>query len=136
VRVCIISAILLAVVMAQALESVDPAFDRLATVDRFAFGPVGYAARISQGEKDYKVILSRPSAMADFERLFAVGNPQARLYALAGIRTLNDVRFKDLARPLRGSRQQVLTQSGCVGTYESFSDVLGRIDAGDYSQKK
>jgi hypothetical protein len=36
--------------------------------DRFAFGGVSYAGVISQGEKDYRAVLSRPTALADLRR--------------------------------------------------------------------
>jgi len=64
-RLWIVAAVFLAMAIAQAAESVDATFDRLAKADVFAFGPTGYAGIISRGEKDYRVILSRPSAMAD-----------------------------------------------------------------------
>jgi len=44
---------------------------RLAKVEIFAFGRVGYAGITSQEETDYWVILSHPSAAADLELLFA-----------------------------------------------------------------
>src|ERR1700730_10598275 len=99
----------------------------------FAFCPTGYAGIISQGEKDYKLILSRPSAMADFERLFSAGNPQAKSYALLGIRAANPNRFKELSSSLRDSKEDVTTQSGCIVFQESLGDVLKHIERGDYS---
>jgi hypothetical protein len=116
-------------------ETADPVFERLAKVDRFAFGGIGVAGTISQGEKDYKVILSRPSALADFERLLSTGNVQARAYALGGIRKLDGKVFKELARPLRDSKEEVVTQSGCIQFHESLGAVLKLIDTGVYSKR-
>src|SRR6202011_4288715 len=135
-RLWILAAVLLPIAIAQAAESVDPTFKRLAKGDVFAFGPTGYAGVISQGEKDYKLILSRPSAMADFERLFSAGNPQAKSYALLGIRAANPNRFRELSRSLRESKEDVTTQSGCIVSHESLGTVLKHIDAGDYSAGK
>jgi len=56
-----IAALLLTVAVAQAAEPFEAVFNRLAKVERFAFGGVGYAGQISQGQKDYEIILSRPS---------------------------------------------------------------------------
>jgi hypothetical protein len=75
---------------------VDLPFNRLSNVDLFAFGPTGIAGVISQGEKDYRLILSRPAAMTELERLLSVGNSQAKCYALVGIRTISPSRFKEL----------------------------------------
>jgi hypothetical protein len=109
-RLCIISTALLAAAIAASGQPSDSTFERIAKVDRFAFGGIGYAGITSQGEKDYKLILSRPSAVADFERLLSVGNPQAKSYALVGIHALNPNRFKELSRSLHDSKEEVLTR--------------------------
>ena len=109
---------------AQAGEPVDATFERLAKVDRFSFGGIGYAGVTSQGEKDYDLILARPSALADFEKLLSVGNPQAKSYALFGLRSLNPDRFKELSRTLHESKIEVVTQSGCIEGKEPLGSVL------------
>ena len=135
-RTWILAASLIFVSIAHAGDSVDSTLDRLARVDRFAFGGTGYAGVISMGEKDYRAILSRPSAEADFEKLLAIGNPQAKSYALVGIRALDPTRFKQISRPLRDSTEEIVTQSGCIVYHESLGVVLKRIDAGNYSVKR
>jgi hypothetical protein len=135
-RPWIIAAILVAAAVAQREDPSDMTFQRLAKVQRFAFGGTGYAGVISQGEKDYKVILLRPSAMADFEKLLSVGNPQAKSYALVGVRTLNLNRFNELSQPLRDSKEKVLGQSGCMLYDEPLTAVLKRIEAGEYSKTR
>jgi hypothetical protein len=131
-RIWLLGLSLLFVRIAYGGDSVDPVLERLAKVDRFAFGGTGFAGVISSGEKDYRVILSRPSALLDFEKLFSVGNVQGKSYALMGIRTLDPTRFKQISRPLRGSTEEVVTQSGCIVERESLGTVLKRIDAGAY----
>jgi hypothetical protein len=135
-RLWIIAAVLLAAVIAQAGEPSDSTFERITKVDRFAFGGIGYGRITSQGEKDYKVILSRPSAIADFERLLSVGNPQAKAYALVGIRALNPSRFQELSPSLQDSKEKVVTQRGCLGYTESLGTLVKSIEAVDYSQEK
>jgi hypothetical protein len=135
-RLWIITALLLAAAAAQSGGSSDSTFERLAKVDRFAFGGIGYAGVISQGEKDYKVIFSRPSAMADFERLLLVGNSQAKGYALVGIRALGPSRFKELSHSMRDSKEGLLTDKGCIVSHEPLGVVLNRIEAGEYSKGK
>jgi hypothetical protein len=135
-RLWIITALLLAAAAAQSGGSSDSTFERVAKVDRFAFGGIGYAGVISQGEKDYKVIFSRPSAMADFERLLLVGNSQAKGYALVGIRALGPSRFKELSHSMRDSKEGLLTEKGCIVSHEPLGVVLNRIEAGEYSKGK
>src|SRR5713226_2792943 len=108
----------------QATQTVDTTFERLVNVERFAFGRTGFAAVISQGEKDYKLILSRPSAMADFERIYSLGNLQAKCYALVAIRRLNPQRFKELAQSLRSSKEQVVTMRGCIVSREPLGAII------------
>lgn len=132
-RTWILAVSLVLVSIAHAGDSIDPVIIRLAKVDRFAFGGTGYAGVMSQGEKDYRVVLSRPSAETDFEELFAVGNPQGKSYALVGIRTLDPGRFKKVSAPLRDSGEEVVTQSGCIMYHEPLGVVLRRITAGDYA---
>lgn len=110
----------------------DAVLVRLAKVEQFAFGPTGYAGVISAGEKDFRTVLGRSSAVTDFEKLFAEGNIQAKSYALVGIQKLNPTRFKDLARPLRNSKERVTTMEGCIISDEPFSYILKQIDAGKY----
>jgi hypothetical protein len=126
--------LLLSAAAAQSGEPVDSPFERLAKVDRFAFGGIGYAGITSQGEKDYKLILARSSAMADFEKLLSLGNPQAKSYALVGVRFLNADRFRELSRTFRDTKEKVVIQSGCIEYQESLETVLKHIEAGEYSR--
>jgi hypothetical protein len=104
-----------------------PKLTGLLSVERAILEP------ISSGEKDYKIILARTSAAADFEKLYSEGNLQAKCYALVGIHKLNAVRFKDLASPMRSSRKIVATMHGCIVSKEAFGDVIKQIESGRYA---
>jgi len=118
----------------QATQPVDTTFDRLAKVHLFAFGGVGYDGVTSPGEKDYRAMLARPSALADFERLYSSGNLQAKCYALVGIRKSNPQRFKELTQSLRSSKEQVGTMHGCVVSAELLGAIIKQIESGMYSR--
>jgi hypothetical protein len=105
----------------------------LARVCVFAFGGVGFVSAISQGETDYKSILARPSAAADFETLFAIGNRQAKCYALVGLRQVNPRRFEALASTLQSSKAEVAVARGCVIMGYPMAEVVNRIRSGIYS---
>jgi hypothetical protein len=126
----ILTTLVLSVAMAHAHDSDDPVLARLAKVVQFAFGGTGYAGIISQGERDFRRIQIRSSAKADFEKLLAVGNPQAKAYALVGLRQLDAKRFKQLSASLRDSTEEVVTQHGCIIGRESLGGILKNIDAG------
>lgn len=118
--------------LSYAAEPSNDALIDLAAAPRFAFGGIGFAGLTSDGETAYQTIMSRPSALAEFETLFLVGNPQGKAYALVGIRALNPARYRDLAQPLRGSRERVLTQQGCLVQIESLGAILDHIDGNRY----
>jgi hypothetical protein len=90
---------------------------------------------ISDGEQDYRSILARDSALADFEKLYSQGNLPAKCYALVGIKKLNPARFKELARRLRTSNDKVATMHGCILSDEAFADVVRQIESGQYSRQ-
>jgi hypothetical protein len=77
--------------------------------------------------------LSRASAEADFERIFAVGSPEAKCYALVALRKLNSQRFTALISRLRSSKRAVATAHGCNMMNERLAALSERIRAGDYS---
>lgn len=131
-RIWLISALLF-FPTALAAQTVDVAFERLAKVGFFAFGGVGFAGATSPGERDYKSIVSRPSAMADFERLYSSGNITAKCYALAAMRRLSPRRFRELAQPLRNSKEEVATMHGCLMSREPLRLIINQIESGSYS---
>ena len=106
----------------------NQALIRLVSVDRFAFGGIGFTGLESQGEADYDAILSRPSALAEFETIYLVGNSQAKAYALVGLHQLNLDRYRELAEPLRHSTELVLRQRGCLVWGETMAAVIRQID--------
>jgi len=130
-RMWVISALLFFPIL-QPAQTVDANFERLSKIVVFAFGGVGFSGATSPGEKDYKVILSRPSAMAEFERLYSSGNIMAKCYALVGIHRLSPQRFRELARPLHNSKEQVVTMHGCLMSYEPLGVIINQIESGRY----
>jgi hypothetical protein len=100
----------------------------------FAFGGIGYAGATSQGEKDFRIIVSQPRALAleDFEEIYNHGTPEAKIYALAGIRKLDAQRFKVLLESSQSSQEKVHTEEGCIVQERSWAKVTKTIDSGGY----
>jgi hypothetical protein len=114
----------------QAQESEDEVLDRLANVDVFAFGGVGRGGQISQGEKDYNEIKSRPTAKTDFIKLLGTGNVQAQCYALTGLKTLEPEEYKRIAPTYSKRTTDVKTMSGCIVMEEPFASFIKVINDG------
>jgi hypothetical protein len=121
-------------VAARADELLGHVVKRLASVRTFAIGPVGYAGVTSKGEIDFKFVLSQsaPVALAAFEKLYANGNPQAKSYALAGIRKLSPSRYKELLAIAGAATDEVEVMRGCVITHEPLQKVAKEIDGGEF----
>jgi hypothetical protein len=115
-------------------EHLDAAVKRLASVTTFAFGGVGYAGVTSKGEIDFKFVLSQsmPVALAAFEKLYADGNPQAKSYALCGIKKLNLNRFKELLAVAGTSTEEVEVMRGCIITHESLRRVAKEVENSEF----
>jgi len=110
------------------------ALNRLKTTKFFAFGGVGYAGQISEGEKDFRTIYSQPPdiARSQFRELLTEGNSEAKSYALVGIRMLQPERFAELSQFLRDASREVTTMSGCLLDHQSPERVVKDIAKGHY----
>ena len=118
--------------MGHAQDQHADSIKRFAKTAVFAFGGVGFAGITSEGEKEFHVIMALPTAAEDFEKIYAIGNPEARSYALVAIRELNRARFKELITSLNGSPQQVVTMEGCIMQRRTLAKIAQDIDSGQY----
>lgn len=124
--------LLLLPVVAMFASSGDPV-ERLAAVNVFAIGGVGFAGTISPGENDLLAILGRPTAESDFEKLMSSGNPQAQSYALLGLHRLGSSKFASYAAPLRASKQNVTTIHGCIMGQQTMASMIQDLEHGFYA---
>lgn len=133
-KITVLGAVCSSVLAASAQRLPDPVLERMQTVYAFAFGGVGIALETSPGEEDYRIVLARPSAEADFERLFVEGNNQAKCYALVGLRKINPKRFEELIVSLQLSRRRmsVMTAGGCLISAAPMAEIVQAIRAGIY----
>jgi hypothetical protein len=115
-------------------NTVDAAVIRLATIGQFAFGGVGYAGVTSKGETDFKFALAqpKPTARKAFERLFAIGNPQGKSYALSGLKKLAPERFAELIATVAKSTEEVEVMRGCIISHEPLPEVAKQIGQGKF----
>jgi hypothetical protein len=127
-----IACLLLAAVLAA--RPGDPVVARLSRVSMFAFGGIGIAGIRTQGENDYRDLLSRgAAAKEDFEEVFAHGTPEAKVYALAALRQLDRTAYKSLVAPVRFSPIEVHVGRGCILGARRMGDLIKEIESGGYS---
>jgi hypothetical protein len=129
--IALIPLIATACCMLAADKSSDAAAS-LARVKSFAFGGIGIAGTPSPGEPLFRTVLARHDALAEFRGILANGTPEAKLYALCGIRILEPSSFEAAAEPLKKSNPTVETIGGCIITKVSAAGVITNIGAGRY----
>jgi hypothetical protein len=112
--------------------SPDQAYQQLLSIDRFAFGGVGYAGNTSRGEIAYRAVAGSTSALQLFSSALTNGNAQTKLYALCGIRQFSPGSFPAHARSVVVSSPEVETMAGCIVRNELTSNVVARIASGSY----
>lgn len=115
-------------------DTVDAAVNRLATIGQFAFGGVGFAGVTSKGETDFKFVLAqpKPTARNAFERLYAIGNPQGKSYALSGLKKVGPERFAELVVTVAKSTEKVDVMHGCIISQEPLPEVAKQIGQGKF----
>jgi hypothetical protein len=106
----------------------------LAEAQIFALGPVGYAGKTSEEERQFKALfaLDRDKAEQELERLYSSGNPQAMSYSLVGMRKLDRKRYAEMLVPSRTSDVTVTTMWACVVEGEKLRKVASDLDSGKY----
>ena len=118
----------------SAENNFDSALRRLSQSGLFAFGPVGYPGHITVEERSYwfLVKLAPSLALPTFERIYAGGTPEAKAYALCGMRRLNPERFKELLVEVRSSKLTVEVARGCIGSQEPLPELAKEIERGEF----
>jgi hypothetical protein len=126
--------ILWAGAIAFSQDSTSVTLQRISNARVFAFGGIGYAGTTSEGEKDFRIIMSLPTneAIIAFETLSATGNAQAKSYALAGMRKLDKTRFDVMLTAVRASELKVQTENGCIVSQRPLREVAIDLKSGKY----
>ena len=134
-RQWVLVCILLGASSCYSQDAPQAAITRLSNADLFAVGPVGYAGKTSEAEKDFRAIASSPAAMDKLHELYRTGNVQAKSYALLGIKELDIAEFKRLASTLHPTEQTVAVERGCIVSHLQFADLVKQIAAGKFDQQ-
>ncbi|HWW07984.1 MchS3 family protein [Collimonas sp.] len=102
----------------------------LATTETFAIGMIGFVGHISPGESAYRNILKEPDAQSRFYAIFKSSDSTnaAKLYSACGLKTLSSLKFKEVERDLRTSKEQVSTMKADVMRKEAVSEIMKGID--------
>ncbi len=116
------------------LEEAQKAYEGLVAVQSFAFGGVGFAGTISQGEKAFRTVLASTNGLSLFRKALARGTTEAKLYALCGVHRLDPRSFESASRDLVSANPKVSTITGCLVGREEAATVVKQIAAGRYGE--
>lgn len=111
---------------AQEDVKTDPV-TQLSMIDLYAFGGIGFAGTISQGETLYNTILKLPTAIDEFVKISEKGTPEAKMYALHALAHLSPDHYRELNKSAKRD-QKVITMQGCLIGEQTVGDVLDGID--------
>lgn len=112
------------------------AAEKLTSIQLFAFGGVGFAPKISDGERAFRVVMEKPhdEALQTMETVFANGTVEAKSYALAGIHALALHRFDALYQSVAHSPQKVHRMQGCILFEDTLQQIAKQIRDGAYDK--
>lgn len=104
----------------------------LATANSFAFGGIGVAGLMSDGERNLRAILDRPDASQRLQASLIHATPAGELYILVGLRRCDPAAYQKIFRSLTHRNNNVEVARGCMITREPFSRVLSEIQDGHF----
>ena len=100
--------------------------------NQFAFGGIGAAGIISQGEAALRTILDEPDAVTQLEKMLPHATDAGRLYILVGLHMRDRSAYKRAFDSYAKHDSTVETVRGCMISKESFQTVMREIDRGNF----
>jgi hypothetical protein len=130
---CLIYAmILLQLDVSLAATSENSAVRDLAAAKSFAFGGIGVAGLMSQGERNLRGVLERPDASRQLQAALAHATPAGELYILVGLRRCDHAAYQKVVSSLTRPNDDVEVARGCMISREPFSQLLSQIQDGRF----
>jgi hypothetical protein len=104
----------------------------LAAAKTFAFGGIGVAGLMSDGERNLRAILDRSDASQQLQASLIHATPAGELYILVGLRRCDPVAYQKMFPSLAHRNDAVEVARGCMITREPFNRLLSEIQHGDF----
>jgi len=109
----------------------SPARD-LAAAKSFAFGGVGVAGLMSEGERNLRAVLDRSDASQQLQAALAYATPAGELYILVGLRRCDRAAYQKVFGSLARPNDDVEVARGCMISREPFRQLLSQIQEGRF----
>ena len=130
--VLIAGIVLLQLCISTASSSENLAARDLAAAKSFAFGGVGVAGLMSEGERNLRAVLERPDASQQLQAALAQATPAGTLYILVGLRRCDHAAYQKVFDSLARPNNEVEVVRGCMISKEPFRQLLSQIQDGRF----
>ena len=115
-----------------AVASQNSAAGDLAAAKMFAFGGVGAAGIMSEGERNLRAVLGQSDASQQLQAALAQATPAGKLYILVGLRRCDPAAYQRVIDSVARSNDDVEIARGCMITREPFRQLLSQIRDGRF----
>lgn len=113
-------------------NSENAAVRDLAAAKSLAFGGVGVAGLMSEGERNLRAVLAQPDASQQLQAAFAHATPAGKLYILVGLRRCDRTMYQKVFDSLGRSNDDVEVVRGCMVSKEPFRQALSQVQDGKF----
>jgi hypothetical protein len=104
----------------------------LAAAKSFAFGGIGVAGLMSEGERNLRAVLDRPDASQQLQAALAHATPAGKLYILVGLRRCDRAAYQKVFDSLARPNDDVEVARGCMISHEPFRQLLSEVQEGRF----
>jgi hypothetical protein len=118
--------------ISAATSSGNSAVRDLARAKSLAFGGVGAAGLMSEGERNLRAVLQQPDASQQLQAALAHATPAGTLYILVGLRRCDRAAYQKIFDSLPGSNDDVEVGRGCMISKETFRQLLSEVQDGRF----
>jgi hypothetical protein len=117
---------------ATASSSENSAVRDLAAAKSLAFGGVGVAGLMSEGERNLRAVLAQPDAAQQLQGALAHATPAGKLYILVGLRKCDRAAYRKVFDSVGRPNDDVEVVRGCMVSKEPFRQALSQVQDGRF----
>src|SRR5215475_8483874 len=118
--------------ISAATTSSNSAARDVAAAKSLAFGGVGVAGLMSEGERNLRALLQQSDASQQLQAALAHATPAGKLYILVGLRKCDRAAYQKVFDSLGRPNDDVEVVRGCMISKEPFRQVLAQVQDGRF----
>ncbi len=118
--------------ISAATSSENSAARDLVAAKSLAFGGVGVAGLMSEGERNLRAVLQQPGASQQLQAALAHATPAGKLYILVGLRRCDRAAYQKIFDSLSRPNDDVEVVRGCMVSKEPFRQLLSQVNDGRF----